>query len=81
MANAVKSIAKYVRKNEDEEASLILRELCEALETGKPYELSRLYDIKPKAFDLALDLLSEWRFDRHVTERRFSKYFEQEEEE
>lgn len=80
MANAVKSIAKYVRKNEDEDASVILRELCEALETAKPFELSKLYDIKPKAFELALELLSEWRFDRHLTERRFSKYFEQDED-
>lgn len=80
MANAVKSIAKYVRKNEDEDASVILRELCEALETSKSYELAKLYDLKPKAFELALDLLSEWRFDRHLTERRFSKYFDQEEE-
>lgn len=78
MANAVKSIAKYVRKNEDEESAAILRELCEALETGQPYELARLYDIKPKAFELAMDVLAEWRFDRHMTERRFSKYFEQE---
>lgn len=77
MANAVKSIARYVRKNENDEESIILRELCEALETGKSFELVRLYDIKPKAFEMALDLLSEWRFDRHITERRFSKYFEQ----
>lgn len=80
MANAVKSIAKYVRKNEDEDSAAILSELCDALETGKPYELTRLYDIKPKAFELAMDLLSEWRFDRHMTERRFSKYFDQDED-
>ncbi|HRH81736.1 MAG TPA: hypothetical protein PLW81_11895 [Thiobacillaceae bacterium] len=80
MANAVKCIAKYVRKNEDEESAVVLRELCEALETGQPFELARLYDMKQKAFELAMDVLSEWRFDRHVTERRFSKYFEQDED-
>ncbi len=80
MANAVKSIAKFVSKNQDDESVLILRELCDALELGKSFELARLYDLPPKAFELAMDLLSEWRFDRHVTERRFSKYFEQSED-
>jgi hypothetical protein len=74
MANAVKSIAKFVEKNREDPAAGILTELCEALESGNSYELGRLYDLQPKAFEMAMDLLSEWRFDRHITERRFSKY-------
>ena len=79
MANAVKSVAKYVRKSKDDESAVMLRDLCEALENGVPFELARLYDATPKAFELAIDLLSDWRLDRHMTERRFSKYFDQEE--
>lgn len=77
MANAVKSVAKYVRKNKDDESAAILRDLCEALESGQPFVLTRLYDIPPKAYELAMSLLSDWRVDRHLTERRFAKYFDQ----
>ncbi len=80
MANAVKSVAKYVRKFKDDENAVLLRDLCEALEKGQSFELARLYDAKPRAFELAMELLSDWRLDRHLTERRFSKYFEQEED-
>lgn len=80
MANAIKSVAKYVRKNKDDQSALVLRELCEALENGQPFALDRLYDAKPKAFELAMELLSGWRFDRHVSERRFAKYFDQEQD-
>ncbi|MCS6785447.1 MAG: hypothetical protein NZ524_00220 [Thiobacillaceae bacterium] len=80
MANAVKAVARYVRKNGDEESARILRELCEALESGQPFVLTRLYDTTPKAFELAMGLLTDWRFDRHLTERRFAKYFCQQDE-
>lgn len=80
MANAVKSVARYVRKNKDEESAVVLRDLCEALENGQAFELSRLYEVKPKAFELAMNLLSDWRLDRHLTERRFSKYFDEEDD-
>lgn len=77
MANAVKSVAKYVRKNKNDESAAILRDLCEALESGQPFVLTRLYDIPPKAYELAMALLADWRVDRHLAERRFSKYFDQ----
>ncbi len=77
MANAVKSIAKYIHRNADAPDSAILRGLCQALESGDAYELALLYDLKPKAFALAIDLLEEWRFDRHVIARRLQKYLDQ----
>ncbi len=80
MANAVKSVAKYVRKNKDDEGALILRELCEALETGQPFVLTKLYDLRPRAYELAMALLADWRLDRHLTERRFAKYFDAQED-
>lgn len=79
MANAVKNIAKYIRKNSDSEATPVLRELCSTLETGANFELGRLYQLDAKTFELALDLLEEWRFDRHVFERRLQKYLDQDE--
>lgn len=79
MANAVKSIAKYIRNNEDSVDAQTLRDICLALESGEPFDLTRLYDLKSKPFDLAMALLEEWRFDQHVMARRLQKYLSQEE--
>lgn len=76
MANAVKTIAKFIKRNEDKEAAVVLRELCQALESGGAFELQRMYELNNKAFQLAIELLEEWRFDRHVIERRLQKYLD-----
>jgi hypothetical protein len=76
MANAVKNIAKYIKSNPDTPASNTLRGLCAALESPQPFEIASIYDLDKKAFELALALLEEWRFDRHVVERRLQKYLE-----
>ena len=77
MANAVNSSAKYIRRHPETEAANTLYQLCLALETGAAFELERIYALDPKPFDLAIALLAEWRFDRHVTVRRVRKYLEQ----
>lgn len=81
MANAVKNIAKYVRKHPEDMASTTLRDLCIALESSGNFNLGCIYDLDKKTFDLALELLEEWRFDRHVFERRLQKYLDEPEEE
>jgi hypothetical protein len=79
MANVIKSIANYIRRNPDTEEADTLRDLCRALEEDGAFELNRLFAMKNKAFELALAALEEWRFDRHVAERRLQKYLGQEE--
>lgn len=81
MANAVKTIAKYIRNNPDSVGEEILRGLCAALETQASFEIHRIYELDKKAFELALELLEEWRFDRHVVERRLQKYMDQKDDE
>ncbi len=76
MANAVKTIAKFIRNNSDSENTPILHDLCIALESGASFELGRIYQLDKKTFELAIDLLEEWRFDRHVVERRLQKYLD-----
>ncbi len=78
MANAVKLIAKYMERNAGGRDADTLRDLCLALESGAHFELSRLYELKAKAFGLAMAMIEEWRFDRHVMERRLQKYLVQE---
>lgn len=78
MANVVKAIAKYIQNNAETPEAVALMDLCHSLESGMAFELARLYDLKPKAFALALGVLEEWRFDRHLIERRLQKYLSQE---
>jgi hypothetical protein len=79
MANAIKSIAKYIKRNPEDDEVAVLRDLCGSLEQGTAFELARLFNMKEKAFDLALALFDEWKFDRHVAERRLQKYLDNEE--
>jgi len=81
MANAVKTIAKYIRNNPGSTGEEILRGLCNALESQETFEIHRIYELDKKAFEMALNLLEEWRFDRHVVERRLQKYMDQRDEE
>jgi hypothetical protein len=80
MANAVKNIAKFIKKNPDAVDSEILRQFCSALEQKAPFDLESLFALKTKTFEMALQLLDEWRFDRHVASRRLQKYLESDEE-
>lgn len=77
MSNAVKNIAKYIRKNPEDKAATTLQDLCLALESAATFDLGCLYDLDKKSFELAIDLLEEWRFDRHVFERRLQKYLDE----
>ena len=81
MANAVKNIAKFIRNNPEDKAATTLRDLCLALEASATFDLGCLYDMGKKPFELAIQLLEEWRFDRHVFERRLQKYLDEPAEE
>ncbi len=77
MTNAVKNIAKFIRRNPDDKASSDLKDLCMALESSASFNLGCLYNLDKKPFELAMALLEEWRFDRHVFERRLQKYLDE----
>ncbi|MBI5330639.1 MAG: hypothetical protein HZB71_08510 [Betaproteobacteria bacterium] len=81
MANAVKTIAKFVRNNPESESTPVLHDLCTALESEGVFELGRIYQLDKKAFEMAIELLEEWRFDRHVVERRLQKYLDKADDE
>jgi len=80
MANAIKSIAKYIKRNPDDDEVVVLRDFCSALEQGTAFELVRLFGLKSKTFEMALELLDEWKFDRHVASRRLQKYLDREDD-
>jgi hypothetical protein len=76
VANAVRNIAKFIKKNPENEEATVLWELCKALESDECFEVGRLFHLSLKSFDLAMALLNEWRVDRLIAERRVQKYLD-----
>jgi hypothetical protein len=76
MANAVRNIAKFIKRNPESEDAAVLWELCKTLESESAFELQRLFNLKLKAFEMSLALLDEWRIDRLIAERRIQKYLD-----
>lgn len=73
--NAAKKIRRFIEEGHDPQQMQVLKELAAALEMGRPFDLSLLYDIDMRYFDVAIDLLKDWRFDHHISSR--SKLLEQ----
>jgi hypothetical protein len=76
MANAVKDIAKFIKRNPESDEATVLWELCKALESESAFELHRLFNLSLKSFEMAMELLEEWRIDRLIAERRIQKYLD-----
>ncbi|RMD01623.1 hypothetical protein EAY64_01930 [Aquitalea palustris] len=73
--NAAKKIRRFIEENKDHEQVQVLKDLAAALEMGRPFDLGSLYQIDMRYFEVALDLLKDWRFDHHIAAR--SKLLEQ----
>lgn len=46
-------------------SSLILKELLQSLESGTPFLLAQIYDLDYAEFELALDIIQDWRLHRY----------------
>ncbi len=76
MANAVRNIAKFIKRDPESADATVLWALCKALESESAFELNQLFTLKLKSFEMALALLDEWRIDRLIAERRIQKYLD-----
>lgn len=63
--NAIKRARRYIEQNPQEPSAQILSRLVLALETEHGFELSELYELDFAQFDLAIEILKEWRLDRY----------------
>ena len=63
--NAIKEAQKFIVKNPETEAARTLTQLVLTLESKEPFSLEKLYALDLSHFDLALDILKEWRLDRY----------------
>ena len=66
---AIKKARKLIEANPSSEASRTLAALVVALETEASFPLNSIYTLGDKPFQLALDILAEWRLDRHYAKK------------
>ena len=67
--NAIKQIRKYLEKDPESEAAKILARLSAALAEEGPFSLAELYKLDYDSFNLAIELLKDWRLDRYYAAR------------
>ena len=72
--NAIKVARRFIETDPTNESAQILARLVLALESENGFELVRLYDLDYKSFQLAIDILKEWRLDRYYASK--SKLFD-----
>jgi len=63
--NAIKRARRFIEGQPQEPAAVVLSRLVLALETEHSFELSDLYTLDLDSFDLAIEILKEWRLDRY----------------
>jgi hypothetical protein len=62
---ALKKTRKLIETSSDSPEARILSALVIALESNAPYPINDLYKLGYDEFELALELLQEWRLDRY----------------
>jgi hypothetical protein len=67
--NAIKAIRKHLEKYPDAPSSKALARLVAALAEEKSYSLAELYALDYDTFEMALELLKDWRVDRYYAAR------------
>jgi hypothetical protein len=66
---AINKLEDYLQTRASPAAARELKRLVEALRQEAEYPLARLYEIDFEAFELALELLHDWRIDRYYADR------------
>jgi RecB family endonuclease NucS len=67
--NAIKKVRRYMLANPKSEASKVLGRLVAALADERPFALGDLYALDLEAFELAMELMRDWRLDRYYASR------------
>jgi hypothetical protein len=62
---AIKKAKKIIEKTPDQPFSKVLSHLVLSLESDTEFQIRQLYDLPQAEFDFAMQILKEWRIDRH----------------
>ncbi|MEW9898725.1 hypothetical protein ABWL39_08840 [Chitinivorax sp. PXF-14] len=63
--NAARKIRKYLTRQGENDSLRVLLELAHALDGKQHFALERLYELDSEYFELGLELMRDWRLDRH----------------
>ena len=63
--NAIKKTRKLIESHPTSESAQTLARLVRALESDEKFELASLYKLGYDEFNIAIDVLKEWRLDRY----------------
>ncbi|MGJ7578572.1 hypothetical protein ACSFA3_00140 [Variovorax sp. RHLX14] len=63
--NAIKSARKFIVANPASESARTLAQLVLSLESETHFQIADLYKLELETFDIAIDILKEWRIDRY----------------
>ncbi|WP_398496208.1 hypothetical protein [Variovorax sp.] len=63
--NAIKTARKLIETDPTSDAARTLSRLVLALESETGFELADIYELDLPAFELAIQILSQWRLDRY----------------
>lgn len=67
--NAIKTARKLISRDPESTAAKTLASLVLTLESREPLRLEQLYELELETFDLALEILREWRLDRYYANK------------
>ena len=62
---AIKKARKIIEKDVSKPFAQLLSKLVVAWESEEKFQLRQLYELNPSEFDLVIEILKEWRIDRH----------------
>jgi 2-methylcitrate dehydratase PrpD len=63
--NAIKSARKFIVANPASESARTLAQLVLALQSESDFQIANLYKLELETFEIAIDILKEWRIDRY----------------
>lgn len=66
---AIKDVNRYLNKHPDTPSAAVLARLPAALSREDRLELGDLYALDWESFELAIELLRDWRIDRYYANR------------
>jgi hypothetical protein len=61
---AVKKVKKYIEHSPESMTGLVYARLILSLEAGEDFPIKELYKLNAHDFELALELMKDWRIDR-----------------
>ena len=67
--NAIRELREYLKSNRTNPSAKVLAKLAVALADEQEFPLAELYRLPLREFDLAIELMRDWRLDRDYVAR------------